>query len=169
MKIYLTSGTFDFLQKIKEKHPSETMILMQNNETSVLLHETPKKTVFGAPRSYQVLKSLGNLVQAGFASMKHIPVSDEERPVFEHRFKNKESIFQVLSGFIALRVLRPTKSNTYIIFTLWNNEKSYKEWEDSKAHENLFNNLASESLQAQMFMGKSYVSSYYLPHEEKDE
>lgn len=166
MNIYLTSGTFDFLKKIKEKHSKETMLLMQNNESAVLLHETSKKTLFGAPRSYHVFESKGILENTGFIVFNHIPVIDEDQPLVEHRFKNNSSLFNSLPGSIALRCLKPVKSNNYIILTQWINEKSYLNWEQSPAYQTFFQETKSASAQTQMFMGSSYITKFYIPEKE---
>ncbi|MBS4188785.1 antibiotic biosynthesis monooxygenase [Bacillus sp. FJAT-49705] len=163
MNIYMTSGTFDFLEKIKDKHPGETILLMQNNENALLLHETPRKTIFSMPRSFQVLESLGNLGEAKFVVMNHFPIVEEDRPLFEHHFKNKEKRFERLPGLIANRVLRPLKSDTYVILTLWKNEQSYKDWESSQSFKEYFNEKNSSSKQAALFIGAPYIKKYFIP------
>lgn len=165
MNIYMTSGTYEFLKRIKEKYTKETMLLMQNNEGALLLHETSKKTVFSAPRSYEILKSEGTLENLGFLVLNHIPVMDDDQPVFEYRFKNEKSVMNESPSLIALRVLRPTKSNTYIILTLWKNEKSYTDWENSPESQ-LFLQGAKTSAQPQIFSGASYTAKYYIPSED---
>lgn len=49
MYIYLTSGTGDFLEQVKNKYPNDHMILIHGEGNSVLIHETEGKTVFAAP------------------------------------------------------------------------------------------------------------------------
>ncbi|MBY0121115.1 antibiotic biosynthesis monooxygenase [Bacillus sp. S/N-304-OC-R1] len=166
MNIYMTSGTYDFLKRIKEKHSKETMLLMQNNEGAVLIHETLRKTVFSAPRSYDILKSEGLLENSGFLVLNHIPVMDDDKPVFEYRFKNDQSLINKQPGLLALRVLRPIKSNTYVILTLWKNEKLYLDWENTPSYQSLLQGAKSSSAQPQIFTGASYTSKYYIPSED---
>lgn len=71
----------------KDKHPNEKILLMQNSGTTVLLHETSGKTLFSSPRKYEVVDGKGHLQDHGYVVMNNIPVSEEGRPVFEHRFK----------------------------------------------------------------------------------
>jgi heme-degrading monooxygenase HmoA len=113
----MTSGTYDYLKKIEDKHPNETMVTMQNPDTAVLIHETSAGTLFKEPRSYEVIDSSGSFDHAGFAVLNNIPVTDEGRPLFEHRFKNRAGLIENEPGFAAIRVLRPLESNTYIILT----------------------------------------------------
>lgn len=167
MNFYMTSGTFDFLKKIKDKYTKEIMLLMQNNEGAVLVHETAGKTVFGAPRSYEVLKSEGQLENSGFLILNHIPVADDDKPVFEYRFKADNSSLNSNPGFLALRVLRPKKSNTYILLTQWNNERSYQDWENTPAYQAFVQATKSVPVQQQIFTGASYSSKYYIPSDDE--
>ena len=166
MNIYLTSGTYDFLKKIKDKHLKETMLLIQNNEGAILLHETEKKTLFSAPRSYEVFESQGMLEKTGFMAFHHIPVTDDDKPIIEYRFSQNSSHINSITGFTALRCLRPKKATTYVILTQWKSEKFYLNWEASPAYQAFFQNIKSASAQTQMFMGSSYITKYYLPEED---
>lgn len=165
MNFYITSGTFDFLNKMKEKNPNENMVIMQNNENAVLLHETMQKTVFMMPKSYEVIHSIQSLENAGFAVMNYIPLTDEERPIFEFRFKNNHTPLQSQPGFRALRILRPRKGNTYIIITFWEKEEFYKDWKATSTYQNFFNQTDTASTQLQLFSGSSYMKEYFISNE----
>ncbi|MEH7343001.1 antibiotic biosynthesis monooxygenase [Bacillus sp. JJ1532] len=166
MNIYMTSGTFEFLKKIKGKYGKEKILLIQNNEEAVLVHETSGKTVFGAPRSYKVLKSEGVLENSGFLVLNHIPVIDDDKPMFEYRYSADHVHLLNNPGFVALRVLRPSKSNTYIILTLWKSERSYMDWENTPSYQSFFQGTKSPPAQSQIFMGAPYISKYYIPSED---
>ncbi|GLB58814.1 antibiotic biosynthesis monooxygenase family protein [Cytobacillus sp. NCCP-133] len=169
MKIYMTIGTYDYLKKIEEKHPNENIITMQNPGNALLIHETSGDTIFKEPRSYEVIDSSGSFDQARFAVLNNIPVTDEGRPLFEHRFKNRAGLIENEPGFAAIRVLRPIESNTYIILTLWQNEKSFRDWQDSYAYEKAHEKRGTESgidRQPQIFSSPSYVTKYYIPEDE---
>ncbi|WP_066295053.1 antibiotic biosynthesis monooxygenase family protein [Bacillus sp. FJAT-29937] len=166
MNIYMTSGTFDFLKKIREKYDKEKILLIQNNKEAMLVHETTRKTVFGAPRSYNVLKSEGILENSGFLVLNHIPVIDDDKPMFEYRYSSDHVHLFNTPGFKALRVLRPIKSNTYIILTLWESERTYTNWESTPSYQSFFQGTKSPPAQSQIFMGASYISKYYIPTED---
>ncbi|WP_026582395.1 antibiotic biosynthesis monooxygenase family protein [Bacillus sp. J33] len=169
MKFYMTSGTYEYLKKIEEKHPNETMLTMQNPDTALLIHETSGATLFKEPRKYEVIDSSGTFDNAGFAVLNNIPVTDEGRPLFEHRFKNRAGLIENEPGFAAIRVLRPLESNTYIILTLWNDEKSYRDWQGSKAFEKAHVKQEAESgidKQPHIFSSPSYAAKYYIPEDE---
>ena len=56
MNIYLTSGTMDFMETLKKRHPNETMIVMNGVGNSVLSHETEWKTAVQTPRRYDRIR-----------------------------------------------------------------------------------------------------------------
>jgi len=166
MNFYITSGTYDFLYKIKAKYPNE-MLLMQNNENAVLLHETEKKSIFSMPQSFKVIESFGSFENAEFAAASYIPLTEEETPLFEYRFKNSHTRLQSQSGFIALRILQPFKKNTHVILTLWNNEIAFKNWQTSPAYHQFFDNSETNSNQLHLFSGSSYSKTYFIIKEKE--
>ncbi|MDP4163436.1 MAG: antibiotic biosynthesis monooxygenase [Bacillota bacterium] len=169
MNLYMTTGTFDFLKTIKDKNPEEKMMLMQNGEGALLLHETIGKTVFSTPRKYEVLDSVGELDDNGFVVMNNIPVSEEGRPVFEYRFKNRAGMIEQEPGFVAIRVLRPLSNDTYIILTVWENADAFQNWQNSKAYEKAHEKRGTEQgidAKPNVFSGSSYVTKYIVPENE---
>ncbi|EZP78704.1 antibiotic biosynthesis monooxygenase [Parageobacillus genomosp. 1] len=38
--MYITTGTTNYLQKVKHMHANETMLLLEREEDAVLIHET---------------------------------------------------------------------------------------------------------------------------------
>jgi heme oxygenase (mycobilin-producing) len=168
LNLYITAGTYEYLKALKEKHSSENMILMQNPENSLLLHETEGKSVFKEPRKYEIIDSSGTFENAGFAVLNHIPVTDEGRPVFEYRFKNRSRSIENQPGFAAIRVLRPLSSNTYIILTLWENEQGFERWQKSKAFEKAHEKKETDVGvdKQKIFSGPSYITKYVIPKEE---
>lgn len=166
MYVYFTTGTTDFLEKIANKHPDQHMVLMENENHGLLIHETEGNTVFNAPRSYEVIDTAGNLDGGGFIVMNNIPVTDEGRPLFEYRFKNRAGQIEKEPGFTAIRVLRPLKDNTYVILTMWQAEKFFTDWQNSnsfkKAHSKP-SGASGEEKQPNIFAGPSFVTKYYLP------
>lgn len=169
MKLYMARGTYDFLKKIEDKHPNENMVTMQNTDTSLLIHETSGASIFKEPRSYEVIDSSGTFSGAGYAVLNNVPVTDEGRPLFEHRLKNRAGLIENEPGFMAIRVLRPLESNTYVTLTLWQDEKSFKNWQNSKAYEKAHEKRGTESgidKTPNIFSSSPYVTQYYIPEEE---
>ncbi len=167
MNIYMTTGTHGFLQKLMESHPEEEMILMQGGD-ALLLHETNGESVFESPRSYEVVDQTGNLPHSGFVVFNNIPVSDEGRPLFEYRFKNRAGLIEEVAGFIAIRVLRPLNSDTYSIMTVWEDEKSFQGWQESKQYQKAHEKRGTEEgidSTKDIFPRSSYVTKYFVSGE----
>ena len=171
MYIYLTSGTGDFLEQLKNKYPNEKMILIHGEGNSVLIHETEGKSVFTTPRKFEVLDSVNHLEERGFFVFNNIPVTDEGRPVFEHRFLNRARAIEDEPGFVAFRLLRPINSEAYIVMTQWNGPHSFEAWKSSKA----FTSAHAERKeptgvnQQNIFSAASYVTTYSVAPKEEDE
>lgn len=172
MNVYITTGTYDFLKKLKDKHSNEKIFIMQNGENTLLLHETTGKTVFASPRRYEVVDGKGTIQEKGFVVMNNIPVTEEGRPLIEYRFKNRAGLIESEPGFIAIRVLRPIKSDTYVILTVWQKESDFLKWTNSKSFHQAHNKNSEEKQEKPaasptIFSGASYVTKYTLISEEK--
>ncbi|MFE8700265.1 antibiotic biosynthesis monooxygenase family protein [Cytobacillus sp. FJAT-54145] len=170
MKLYITTGTYDFLKKLKDQNSQETIVLMQDGETNLLVHETSGETIFNEPRRYEVIDSSGTIENGGFVVMNNIPVTEEGRPIFEFRFKNRAGLIEQEPGFVGIRVLRPLNSDTYVILTVWENEKSFLDWQTSKAYEKAHEKRGTEKgvdqQQPNIFSRPSYVTKLIIPEEE---
>lgn len=171
MNLYITSGTIDYLTKLKDKHPGENMLLLTESEdefSAVILHETSSNTLFNHPRKYMVIDSLGSFEKATFVVMNNIPVTDEGKPLFEYQFTNRQRKIEHQPGFVAIRVLRPQSSNTYVILTLWENKQAFVNWKSSdsflKVHKIYEGNSGAKS--AAIFAGPSYLTTYSIAQEE---
>jgi len=163
MFIYMTSGTPEFMESLKEKYAAEGLIAMHGQGNSLLLHETAGKTVFQTPRGYEVISSLGTLQENGYFVFNNIPVTDEGRPVFEHSFTERAGAIESEIGFIAFRLLRPLDSDTYIVMTEWSESTYYTRWKNSssfdKAHSS---NHADAGVDTSLhiFSSAPYVTTY---------
>ena len=134
MNIFLTSGTIDFMKTLQKQFANEEMVVMHGASNSILLHETIGKTLFQTPRRFEVISSSGTLQQHGFFALNNIPVTDEGRPIFEHRFHNQADTISESPGFIAQRLLRPLNSDTYIVLTQWTAKNFFELWKDSPVY-----------------------------------
>lgn len=166
MKVFITSGTFDYLQSIMQANPNDTLLLLQNASKCLLLHETKNATLFKEPRRYEIVDGIGDLTQQGFVVMNNIPVTEEGRPSFEHMFKNRAGKIEGQPGFRAIRILRPVGFETYIIFTLWNNEEAFNAWQNSQSFADAHSKKKSPGIGAnpqKIFAGDSFVTKFHLP------
>lgn len=163
MYIYITVGTSGFLHTIKQEYPQEKMVIIENENGALILHETSGETVFNEPRQYQVLDGAGGLGNNGFFVLNNMPVTDEGRPILEYRFNNKSELVKNEPGFLAMRVLRPLKSNPYIILTVWENEASYNKWKNSASFKEVHDTSKDLNIHKSIFAGPSYVTKYTSP------
>lgn len=169
MNVFMTAGTFEYLIKLAIKYSQETMVPLVNENGALLLHETNGGTVFKEPRRYEVLDSVGIFPTKGLVVMNNIPVTDEGRPLFEHLFKNRAGKIENVPGFLAIRVLRPLASNTYVILTVWENEAAYQQWKTSdsffEAHKSNGSKKGIDP-QPKIFSSGSYVSKFTITNPE---
>lgn len=171
MNFYMTFGTTDYLKDLKTKLENGESLLMFGDDNAVLMHETHEQSSFNSGKNYEVLDSNGNLAKGKFAVLNNIPVTDEGRPVFEYRFSQRAGLIEKEPGFAAIRVLRPTDSDTYVILTLWEDVKYFKQWQESKAYDKAHEKRGtSEGVdqKQQIFPRPSYVTTYYAEMKEED-
>ncbi|CAM3263529.1 antibiotic biosynthesis monooxygenase [Filibacter tadaridae] len=163
MNIFITSGTPEFMEKLKEDHTGEVMFALHGDGNSLLLHETDGKTVFQTPRKYEVIGTSGTLEDNGYFVFNNIPVTDEGRPVFEDRFNNRAGAIESEPGFVAFRLLRPLDSDTYIVMTEWTGASSFTRWQNSnsfaQAH-SATEKAAGVDKTPHIFSSASYVTTY---------
>lgn len=163
LNFFITAGTLDYLKKIENKYPAETMVSIANVSGALLLHETNGATVFIEPRKYEVFDSGGDLAGRGFVVMNYFPVTDEGRPLFEQEFKNRTKIFSNEPGFIAIRALRPLSSNTYVTLTIWDTEVDYQNSKNINSFSNAINKKEiGLDHQPKIFSSESYVRQYTI-------
>lgn len=169
MYMYMTTGTRDFMEKIKERHVGKGIVLMHGGGHSLLVHETEGKTVFQTPRRYEVISSTGNLSEEGFFVLNNIPVTDEGRPVFEHQFSLRSNQIEGQPGFIAFRLLRPLDSDTYVVMTEWTEASDFDRWKNSSAfkasHQSADTKVFTDNT-THIFSSASYVTTYIAKNDE---
>ncbi|MEK4284129.1 MULTISPECIES: antibiotic biosynthesis monooxygenase family protein [Ureibacillus] len=160
MNIYMTTGTPQFMEKLHQKYENENMYILYGINETLLLHETERKTVFQTPRKYEVVDGLNELQQAGFFTFYHIPVSDEGRPVFEKNILQRLGGMKDQTGLMAYRILRPKKSETYIILFQWTNKRAYDIWKkyDPFAYE--LEHFSVGVKKDNIFNAATYITTY---------
>lgn len=162
MNFYITYGTIDYLSELKASHENEKLLLLKKDESAALFHESEGESIFKEPKKYEVLDSVGAFENGQYAVLNNIPVTQEGKPLFEQRFKERARMIENEPGFTAIRVLRPVSGDTYVILTLWDSEKSFQDWQNSKAFDHAHKKRGtSEGVdQKSIFRGPSYVTTY---------
>ena len=74
------------------------------------------------------------------AVSNRIQVAKGQEKDFEARFEGRARLVENMAGFVRLEILRPIKSDYYIVLTHWRDEVSFRAWTDSaefkEAHRN---------------------------------
>lgn len=170
INIYMTTGTRSFMDTVREKHSKEQIIMMHGEGHTLLLHETEGNSVFQSPRKYEVISSSGQLEHEGFFVFNNIAVSDEGRPVFEHRFSKRAELMDTQPGFVAFRLLRPLESDTYIVLTEWKESSYFDLWKHSaafkKSHEQLNTKEYADNT-THIFTSASYITTYVAKEDDE--
>ena len=69
-----------------------------------------------------------------------IRVAQGHEKEFEERFEGRARLVEHMPGFVRLEILRPMKSDYYIVLTHWADEASFRVWTESaeftEAHRN---------------------------------
>lgn len=69
-----------------------------------------------------------------------IQVAAGHEKEFEARFSGRAGLVEKMAGFVRLEILRPIKSDYYVVLTHWENEESFRAWTESpefqEAHRN---------------------------------
>ncbi|KHE71914.1 antibiotic biosynthesis monooxygenase [Halobacillus sp. BBL2006] len=168
MKVSMTNGTLNYLTKLNQKHQDAHLLFMQDQDKTVAYYEGDQTSIFEEGRDYEVVDSVGDMQPKGFVVMNNIPVSDEGRPVFEDRFKQRAGNVENMEGFQAIRILRPLKGNTYVVLTQWRNAQDFEDWKNSKSFEQAHKNSGPKHHKKPSFIdGDAYITKYRMVQPEE--
>lgn len=143
--------------------PEESRALLLNNDEEVLVLQEAEATDLDDATEYEILDQSGDLPSGRFAVLNNIPVSEDGREIFEQRFNNRARLIEAEPGFVAIRVLRPVESDTYVILTMWEDEESFTNWQTSQAYGKAHANRgAGEGVDQRpnIFPRASFVTTY---------
>lgn len=153
------------LYNTEPKNLNGTVLKLTNDEENLFLCETTRAATVGEARKYIVIDETGSLAHDGFAVLNNIPIKQEGRDIFEARFLNRSRKIEQEPGFLAIRILKPLESETYIILTLWENEAAFKNWQHSEAyahqHRKRGTSEGIDQQHASIFAGPTYVKTYH--------
>ncbi|ARJ13033.1 antibiotic biosynthesis monooxygenase [Staphylococcus lugdunensis] len=84
---------------------------------------------------YMILESINELIDNGYCMLNHLYVNKGQEGAFEQKFLQRQQHLASVSGFRALRFLRPNEQGQhYVIITQWLNHQSFKNWQQSSAY-----------------------------------
>ncbi|MDV6378341.1 antibiotic biosynthesis monooxygenase [Sporosarcina sp. GW1-11] len=130
MKLFKWTGPLEDAGNL----PEEARAILLNNDEEVLVLQEAETTHLENAVEYEVMDHSGDLPSGRFAVLNNVPVSEDGREIFEQRFSNRARLIEAEPGFVAIRVLRPVESDTYVILTMWDDEESFTAWQSSQAY-----------------------------------
>ncbi|HEC2211883.1 TPA: antibiotic biosynthesis monooxygenase [Staphylococcus delphini] len=101
----------DFLYQIEED--GTTVTIYKNNDA----------------KTYTAIEATGELTPHHFCVLNYIKVDLNQSETFEERFLSRTADLNGVHGFISLRVLRPLDPHHYVVISLWDDRKSFEEWQ----------------------------------------
>lgn len=168
MNFYITSGTPDFMEKLIAKNHKEPLVLLHGNGNSVVLHESPKKSIFAVPRNFEVLGEMGQFEQKGYFTFYNMPILSDGRPVFENAVSDAIASLKNDSTVIAYRFLRPIKEDTYLLIIQWVGPASFDVWKNGQNYKESIAPIleGKASIIQSMFDTAFYMTTYSAPPKE---
>lgn len=166
MKAYMTNGTIEYLEHIEQAHPDLPLGIMHNATTALAYYEVDHKvSLFKEARIYDVLVSKGSILDHGFVSMRHIPLTDDGKPIFEAEWKKNNTLLNKHKELYAYRILKPIHGNTYVVLMQWQDEGAFHQWEIEQ--------LSNEHITTNYRAGKAFTTKYIMVdweelHKEED-
>ncbi|WP_077325002.1 antibiotic biosynthesis monooxygenase family protein [Virgibacillus siamensis] len=161
MNAFMTKGTFDFLKNLKDKHPDLDLFYMNGDGSTLVYYESDqKKSIFASGRDFEAIIEKGQLKKKGYVVMNNIPVTDEGRAVFEENFRNRQQHVDSFAGFQAFRLLRPKKSNQYVVLTQWASKEDFEAWKNSDQFKKAHNK--GNVKQPAYFADRPFITSYHM-------
>ena len=85
-----------------------------------------------------------------------IPVAEGHEEAFLERFRTRKGLVDGQPGFIRNMILRPLKSEYFIVLTFWENEAAFKAWTESDA----FKEAHSRVPPKEMFKGRAELEMH---------
>ena len=79
---------------------------------------------------------------------------------FEQRFAGRESLLREQSGFIRNLVLRPVKSDVYVVMTFWQDMTAFERWTQSES----FRQSHARPTPSGMFAAPNVLEIYDVAH-----
>ena len=80
-----------------------------------------------------------------------IQVAKGHEKEFEERFQGRAGLVEKMPGFIRLEILKPIKSDYYVVHTYWENADAFHAWSESPE----FKEAHKDRPRAEIFSGPS--------------
>lgn len=87
-----------------------------------------------------------------------IQVSKGQEGAFEQRFQGRARLVETMPGFVRLEILRPVKSDYYVVLTYWESAKDFEVWTESPQ----FREAHSQRPPKEMFAGPNVFEMHEI-------
>lgn len=163
MYLHLTSGTEDFLQKLKDKYLNESFILASNNQKSILFYKSStKKSIFQMPQVYEVLEQSTKEAQKKVVSTHRFHLDKDNQSSIEFNLRKVYleigRVYQPTESFLLLE----HKKKSIMILFVWEQELTYKQFQSSKLYESMTDLKKYYHSSEEAFFTPYLEQSYYI-------
>ncbi|RDX00836.1 antibiotic biosynthesis monooxygenase family protein [Listeria kieliensis] len=163
--IYITSGTEHYLRQILAEHPGEGIMLLQNYEHSILLHETSGASVFKEENTYRKLQSSGKMKGYGFVTLEYIMMQrDEEVPIFLQNYEQMVRQLHETPGLQCVQLGQSLTQNKFLVLAFWDSEMYYQAFKATPYHARIVAMMEKNNTQ----IGFSHIDTYHFPEFDHD-
>ena len=87
-----------------------------------------------------------------------IQVAKGQEGAFEQRFQGRARLVETMPGFVRLEILRPVKSDYYVVLTTWESAKDFEAWTESPQ----FREAHSQRPPKEMFAGPNVFEMHEI-------
>jgi len=162
MYLHLTTGTEDFLQKLKDKHSNEPLILASNVQKSILLSTSEsKKNIFQMPQTFDIVDQTTKDAPQKLISLHRFHLDKDNQSAIEFHLKNTFSEicnrYEPASSFLLLE----KKNKSIMIMIFWSEELTYKQFQASIPYEKMLEVKKHYSVKDGAFF-TPYIEQSYL-------
>lgn len=162
-----TSGTYQFLLQLTKKKPKFTFYFMRSGRSTIAYYEHKrKKSIFVSGKTYAILQSKGEIHPKGYVTMEHVPVTDDGIKLFEERVNNLFARLTDRTGVTAMRILKNSKQNEFVMMTQWKNKRYEQLWRDSPFYEE--ENIQQFARLSAYFAERPFTNEYYMIEDNDD-
>lgn len=162
-----TSGTYQFLLNLTKKHPKFTFHFMRSNSSTIAYYEHKrKKSVFVSGKTFSILKTMRSIHPKGYVTMEHVPVTDDGVNIFEERLNNLFAALTERTGVKAMRILKNSKQNEYVMMTQWKNKRYEQLWRESPFYKE--QNIQQFARLSAYFAERPFINEYYMIEDDDD-
>ena len=87
-----------------------------------------------------------------------IQVTKGQESAFEGRFEGRARLVERMPGFVRMEVLRPLKSDYYVVLTYWESPETFEAWTESPE----FREAHSKRPPTEMFSGPNVFEMHEI-------